>query len=142
MNIFLDSNVVVAILNREYPLFDYAAKVLSLSDRNDVEIYVSPVTVATAYYFATKKSGEAMAKKKIELFLNHVRVSSVDHDCVQKAVSDPKVLDVEDGIQYYSALMEKCSYIVSENVKDFHFSKLPVMRADEFLEEFGRRGKQ
>lgn len=135
MKLFLDANVIVAVLNREYPLFDHAARVLSLSDRKNTALFISPVSVAIAHYFSSKKSGEAVAKQKIEQLLKHIKVSQVDHNCVQKAIADPQVIDLEDGIQYYSALHEKCECIITENLSDFHFSKIPVFRADDFLKQ-------
>lgn len=133
MKLFLDANVVVAVLNREYPLFEYAAKVMSLGDREDVHLLISPVSVAIAFYFASKKSGVKHAKRKLALLLEHVEVSTVNHAMTTKAINEPKVNDVEDGIQYYSAVHHQCDYIITENVSDFHFSTIQVMRADDFL---------
>lgn len=31
MKVFIDANILVTVLNKEYPLFPYAAKLLSLS---------------------------------------------------------------------------------------------------------------
>jgi hypothetical protein len=32
MKVFLDANILVTVLNKEYPVFPYAAKLLSLAD--------------------------------------------------------------------------------------------------------------
>ncbi len=133
MRLFLDANLLVAVLNKEYPLFNYAAKVLSLSDRKGVTLFISPVSAAIAFYFASKKSGDALAKRKLNLLLEHVTVSTINHEMTVKAIEQPRVHDVEDGIQYFSAMHHRCEYLLTENVEDFYFSDIPVMRADDFL---------
>lgn len=63
MKIFLDANVLVAVVNREYPAFTACAKILSLADRPDITLITSTLSLAIAWYFAEKKKGEALAKK-------------------------------------------------------------------------------
>ena len=53
--VFIDANVLVAVVNREYPIFSDAARVLSLADRSGYELFTSPVCLAIAFYFAEKK---------------------------------------------------------------------------------------
>lgn len=130
--IFLDANVLVAVLNKEYPLFTYAAKVLSLSDHN-YELYTSPTCIAIAFYFSTKKHGERQSKKKIALLLDHIKLTTVDEACTKKSVEHPQILDIEDGIQYYSAASSNCNYIITENAEDFHFSDIPITSCESFL---------
>jgi predicted nucleic acid-binding protein len=64
MKIFIDVNVLVSVLNKEYPLFPYAARALSLIDDPEFEVFTSPVCLAIAFYFSEKKSGRAKAKEK------------------------------------------------------------------------------
>ena len=56
MRIFLDANILVSILNKEYLLFTYAARILSLADNKAFTVYTSPVGLAIAFYFAEKKN--------------------------------------------------------------------------------------
>jgi predicted nucleic acid-binding protein len=133
VKLFLDANVLVAVLNKEYPIFSYAAKILSLSDRPNFELSTSPTCIAIAFYFASKKSGQKLAKTKIQSLLNHINLTSVDEECTKKAVQNPKVIDLEDGIQNYSAEKFGCQYIITENVADFYFSNLKVISCEAFL---------
>ena len=63
MRIFLDANILVFVLNKEYPLFSYSARIVSLADNKKFTVYTSPICLAIAFYFAEKKSGTQMAKK-------------------------------------------------------------------------------
>lgn len=53
--VFIDANVLVAVMNKEYPLFSDAARVLSLADRHDYDLFTSPFCLAIGFYFAEKK---------------------------------------------------------------------------------------
>src|SRR5579871_1191557 len=135
MRIFLDANILVSILNKEYPLFTYSARVLSLADNKQYEIYTSPICLAIAFYFSEKKSGKTIAKNKINLLVSKIKIAEADHTVVINALHDKAVGDFEDGLEYYAAQKAKCKYIITEDINDFHFSKLPVLNARQFLEE-------
>ena len=133
MKVFLDANILVTVLNKEYPLFPYAAKLLSLSDRFGFELYTSPTCIAIAFYFSSIKCGESHSKKKISTLLDHIRLTTIDESCVLRSVRNAKINDIEDGMQYYSALQMGCDYIVSENVGDFHFGEITTISCRDFL---------
>lgn len=132
---FLDANILVSVLNKEYPLFTYSARILSLVDNPKYEIYTSPICLAIAFYFAEKKSGRKEAKNKIRLLASKINIADADRKIVLQAVADKSVDDFEDGLEYYSAIKAGCKWIVTEDRNDFHFSKVPVMTAYQFLEE-------
>ena len=133
MKIFLDANVLVAVLNKEYPTFSYAARVLSLADHPSFELWTSPVCLAIAFYFSEKKSGRKQAKKKLISLCKKIHITSTDKQVVMKALSDSKVRDFEDGIEYYSELEARCKYIITEDGDDFYYSSIPVCNCEVFL---------
>lgn len=141
MRIFLDANILVAVLCNEYPLFTHCARVVSLSDNDDFEVYTSPLCLAIAYYFAEKKNGSALARKKIGLLCEHLKITAMDEDTVKSAAKDKAVKDFEDGMQYYSALQAKCQCIVTEDKDDFYFSKIEVLTASEILLKYAVKKK-
>lgn len=138
MKLFLDANILVAVMNKEYPLFDTAARVLSLSSRKNISLYTSPICLAIAFYFAEKKSGAKKAKEKISLLTEHIRIAESTSKTVKEALEYPKVSDLEDGLEYYAALRAKCTHIITEDLSDFHFSKIPVVSCKEFLVGLGK----
>jgi predicted nucleic acid-binding protein len=131
--VFIDANVLVAVMNKEYPLFSDAARVLSLADRSDYDLFTSPVCLAIGFYFAEKKSGTSQAKKKLKLLIEHIKVTTVDDKIVWQALSNLSIHDVEDGMQYYSALASGCTYIVTEDKDDYYFSDINVVGCKQFL---------
>lgn len=133
MRIFVDANILISVLNKEYPLFTHSSRILSLADRKGFEVYTSPVCLAIAFYFAEKKYRTAKAKEKISLLCDHIRVAEISNLTVRKALKNPAVLDFEDGLEYYAAVQNKCTCIITEDVGDFHFAEIEVKRSEDFL---------
>jgi hypothetical protein len=48
-------------------------------------------------------------------------------------LKNQKITDVEDGLQYYSALDQKCEIIVTEDQADFCFSEIGVTGCEALL---------
>lgn len=133
MRVFIDANVLVSVLNKEYPLFTFSSRIVSLTDSRKYQLYTSALALAIAFYFSSKKSGERMAKKKIALLIENITLSSIDHEVSKKAIQDKRVHDFEDGMQYYSALKSSCEVIITENASDFYFSEIPVVGCEDFI---------
>ena len=136
MRIFLDANILVSVLNKEYPLFTYAARIVSLADNKKFTVYTSPVCLAIAFYFAEKKSGTNMAKQKIKLLSGKLLITGVGKNEVLQALENRQVNDFEDGIEYYAAVNNKCDAIITEDIGDYYFSEIKVCRAQNFLMEY------
>lgn len=136
MRLFLDANIIVSILNKEYPLFTYAARILSLADNKQYKIFTSPVCLAIAFYFAEKKHGTQLAKQKIALLVSKINITDVGKETVLLALQNKKVNDFEDGIEYYSAEKSKCDVIITEDVNDYYFSKIEVLNTKDFFEKY------
>ena len=134
MKIFLDANVLVSVLNKEYPLFTYSSRILSLVDNNKFKVYTSPLCLAIAYYFAEKKNGNAMARKKISLLTEKLLFTSIDEKTVFEVEKNKKIHDFEDCLQYYSAIEKDCKCIITEDLSDFYFSEIEVVNSRAFLE--------
>jgi predicted nucleic acid-binding protein len=133
MKIFLDANVLISVLNKEYPVFPYSSRVLSLADDPRFELFTSPTCLAIAFYFAEKKSGSAGAKRKIETLSSKIEITPTDKSTVLPIFKNKSIRDFEDGIQYYAALHSKCTCIVTEDLNDFHFSEIEVLNSRDFL---------
>ncbi len=133
MRLFVDANILVATLNKEYPLFSWSSRLLSLHGKENMQIFTSPLCLAIAFYFSSKKSGEKMAREKIGMLLEHIGITSIDEKTTDQAIKNRRIHDFEDGMEYYSAIQHKCDCIVTENQKDFYFSDIEVIGCEEFL---------
>jgi predicted nucleic acid-binding protein len=136
MKIFLDANILVAVLNKEYPTFSYSARILSLVENPKFKVYTSPLCLAIAFYFASKKSGNTHARTKINLLAEKLNFTTIDAETVNSVRKNKKIHDVEDGLQYYSALASGCKCIITEDKKDFYFSEIEVLDSRKYSEKY------
>ncbi|MCW3110349.1 MAG: twitching motility protein PilT [Segetibacter sp.] len=141
MRIFADANILVSVLNKEYPLFTYTSRILSLADTNQYHVFTSPVCLAIAFYFAEKKFKANIAKQKIAVLCEHIEITKTDGSSVKQTLRNNAVKDFEDGLQYYSALDSNCSCIVTEDVHDFYFSEIEVLKSENFFLKYMSRAK-
>lgn len=141
MKIFIEANILVTVLNKEYPLYSNAARVLSLADSKQYTLVTTSICLAIAFYFAEKKHGTTQARKKIAELAAHFEIAYCGAEEVEKAIKDKRVHDFEDGVEYYAALHTGCTCIVTENKEDFYFSLMDVLDAEQLLRKYIIRNK-
>lgn len=133
MKIFLDANVLVTVLCNEYPQFTFASRVLSLCDNSRFKVYTSPICLAIAFYFAEKKNGNKVARAKMQILATKLKICTVDAEAVKQSINNKAIKDLEDGLQYYSAINTGCTCIITQDTDDFYFSNIEVLTAEQFL---------
>lgn len=136
LRIFLDANVLVSVLNKEYPLFTFSSRILSLATHRQFEVYTSPLCLAIAFYFAEKKSSSALAKQKIDLLCEHIKIAENSSKSVSNTLSNKKINDFEDGLEYYAAQQKNCKCIITEDIEDFYFSEIEVLNCQAFFKRY------
>ena len=136
VRIFLDANVLVSVLNKEYPIFTYSSRILSLASHPKFEVYTSPICLAIAFYFAEKKHKSALAKQKINLLCEHILIAENFEAGVLSTLSNKKIHDFEDGLEYYAAKQVRCNCIVTEDTEDFYFSEIEVLDCKGFFDKY------
>lgn len=141
MRIFADANILVSVLNKEYPVFTYTSRILSLADTRRFEVFTSPVCLAIAFYFAEKKFKAKIAKQKISVMCEHIQITKTDGSSVKQTLQNNAVKDFEDGLQYYSAIDSNCDCIVTEDTNDFYFSEIEVLKSEDFFLKYMSRAK-
>lgn len=136
MRLFADANILVSVLNKEYPLFPFTSRILSLASEKRFRIYTSPVCLAIAFYFAEKKHSTLSAKQKIDILCRHIFIAENTSAAVKKSLSNPAIHDFEDGLEYYAAEENQCHCIITENKDDFYFSEIEIMGSIEFCNKY------
>jgi predicted nucleic acid-binding protein len=99
-------------------------------------VYTSQICLAIAFYFAEKKYKAETANEKIQILSNHINIAEATKTSVQKALKNKSVLDFEDGLEYYAAIENNCTCIVTEDRDDFYFSKIEVLGSEAFFEKY------
>jgi predicted nucleic acid-binding protein len=132
--IFVDTNIVIDLLSRRESFFEEAAALFSLADRKQIELSVSSLTIANTSYALLRQMDSNKAKsilRKLRLILN---ILQLDDKIIGLALNDETFSDFEDGLQYFTAIENEQELIITRNLKDFKYSKIPTMTAKQFIE--------
>lgn len=81
--IFLDTNVVIDLLDKREPFYVEAVAIFTLAYKKKVTLYVSPMTYSTASYLLRKQGQERM-----RLLLRNFRQLSKVTTANEKVVDD------------------------------------------------------
>ena len=136
MKVFLDANVLISVLNKEYPLFTVSSRILSLAGTKQFQIYTSPICLAIAFYFTEKKYKARIAKQKISILCDHIEIAEATASSIKKCLDNPEINDFEDGLEYYAAIENKCNCIITEDKRDFYFSEIEVLNCHNFFMKY------
>ncbi|MEA1956089.1 MAG: type II toxin-antitoxin system VapC family toxin [Campylobacterota bacterium] len=131
--VFLDSNIVLDILNSSRSQSEEAKLLWKELVVNDIDIVISEDMLSTVFYINKNK------KTTLEFF-NVIRrrwiISSFGEKLIEDAIaiSLEKNLDLEDVLQCLCAKNNKCDILIT-NDKKFYDCGVKIMSIKEFLDE-------
>jgi predicted nucleic acid-binding protein len=132
--IFVDTNIVIDLLAKREPFYRAAQELFTLSDKKEVQLQISSLTLANAYYSIVRHYKSVDAKKYLSKFKVLVEILPLEDKAIELALASDFV-DFEDGLQYFTAMDYESDIILTRNKKDFKTSKLPLMTAEEYLKK-------
>ena len=131
-NIFVDTNIIIDLLAKRDLFYKDAQALFTLSDKKEIQLCISSLSFANAYYSIVKHHKDIDAKKYLAKFKVLVKVLPLEDKAIELAlVSDFN--DFEDGLQYFIAMDNESDIIITRNKKDFKNAKIPVMTAGEYI---------
>lgn len=128
--IFLDTNFIIdLILREEYK--SICKDFLSDGFLKGRSFFISFLSVANFAYIARKLPHEELYKY-LKIISESFNIISQNKEQLEKAIilGAP---DFEDALQYQCAKQERCECIITRNKKDFGFSEIPILSAEDFL---------
>ena len=132
--IFVDTDVVFDLLAKREPFYNYAARLFTNADKQEVTICVSSLCFGNLNYILSKQKSVTEARKILSRFKVLVKVLPVDDKVIELALNSDFV-DFEDAIQYYCAIENGINILVTRNLKDFKQARIPVLTAEEFVKQ-------
>jgi predicted nucleic acid-binding protein len=135
--VFVDTNIILDWLGRREPFFQYAEELFLKAENEEIEILISTMSYISTEYILRKQIGKEKARQALMGIRTISTVCTSGGKVVDLAlVSDIK--DFEDAFQYYTAINNLASIIITRNPKDFEGSKIPIMSAEEYI-KFSRQ---
>jgi predicted nucleic acid-binding protein len=133
--VFVDTDVILDLLTKRDPFHKAAVKIFRQIELKKIEGYTSPLVIANLHYIlCTIYNIKHNCIELLSDLLKILIVTKIDAETI-KLVFDNKVLkDLEDMIQYYSAIDIGIDLIVTRNIKDFpKTDEIKIMIPDELV---------
>ena len=131
--LFIDSDVILDVLERREHFYEYSAQILSLGDEKKVKLVTTSLVFANVYYLLRKHLGIKKAKECLRKLRVIVDVVSVNAKEVDLALNS-ELSDFEDALQYFTALDSKIEFIITRNVRDYKNPRLIVQTPQQYIE--------
>jgi len=129
---FIDSDVLLDFLLGREPFSTESAKILSLADLKEIQLFTSPVVLANCYYILRKYNSHASVVRELIKMLELIDLVSIDRGTAIEALNS-KFSDFEDALQSFSASRSKLEIIITRNISDYKYSESIVQLPAEFL---------
>ena len=133
--VMLDANIILDYtLKRDDK--EIAKDILSLTIDGSIQGFITPSIVHICAYWLTKAYGHEKAKKILLSLLVDVKVLDIPHETTIAALHS-SMKDVEDALQYYTALHYKLDYFISRDKQLLKeaIPLLPIYTPLQFLKE-------
>lgn len=133
VSVFLDANIILDFLLKRKDYED-ARKIMVLVLERKIKAFISPSILHIVSYWLTKAYGSAKSKDLLLLMLADVRIVDANQDVVNLALTS-QIDDIEDALQYYTAVHHKIDFFLSRDkkLKKDALTLLPVYDIPDFL---------
>jgi predicted nucleic acid-binding protein len=132
MNCFIDTNVLLDVLDHRQPFYENSAAVWSLAEKSKIHGFISAISFNNIYYILRKQQTPAVTRKTLCLLRDIFDIVTLDEHILNQAI-DSNFKDFEDAIQYFSASRINAQCILSRNLNHYRASQIPILTPAEFL---------
>jgi len=135
IKLFVDSDIILDLLAQREPHFIHAARLFTLIDQNKVAAYTAPLIFANLHYLLKKQSSNISVLKNLRKLKTLINILTIDERVIEQSLNS-EFNDFEDAIQYFTAVNNGISLIITRNKIDYKRSKIDILTAEEFLKSF------
>ena len=133
MKVLIDTNIALDVLLKRTPHYEKSAKVLVLSEKREIDAYISASAVTDIYYITRKALTDKRATiDLLRKLVNVVNVAAVTDNTVHRAL-ELEWNDFEDSIQYVAGESLLVEYVITRNPQDFERGSISAVTPEEFL---------
>ncbi|MEI8075233.1 MAG: PIN domain-containing protein [Bacteroidota bacterium] len=133
--VFLDANVLLDLtLKRDG--YEQSTQIFELIVNGTIKGFISSSIIHVIGYFISKAYGNIKAKELLLTIMADITVIDLPHETVLNALHS-KINDIEDSLQYYTAIHHKLDYFISSDkqLQKQSIPGLPVLSPKDFLIE-------
>lgn len=134
MKILLDTNIVLDAYLPDRPENPYAFMLVDCIMRENIDAFVSSLTLKDVYYVLCRCNSENSGRSAIKEALLFLGVLAVDEAIIQDAVNSNEP-DFEDGIIRSCAEFNDIDFIITRDKQAYRGCRIRSLSAREFLED-------
>ncbi len=134
--IFLDANILLDFTLKRAN-FDASERLIERVVEGELQAFITPAIVHITDYWLSKTYGKARSKQILLELLISIKIIDCSHAVVVNALTS-SMTDVEDALQYYTALHHNIDFFISQDkrLKQAAIAILPVYQPEDFLADF------
>jgi predicted nucleic acid-binding protein len=132
MNVSIDTNVLIDVLAKREPFYADSAQIWTLAEEGQIKGFISVISFNNIYYVVRRLRTRQAANHMMVLLRDLFTPVPLDKQIIDQAI-DSGFKDLEDAIQYFSAVRAESNCIVSRDTDAFPQSDLPVLTPAELL---------
>jgi predicted nucleic acid-binding protein len=141
IKLFVDSDIILDLLAQREPHFIHAARLFTLIDQNEIVAYTSPLIFANFHHLLKKQTSNILALKSLRKLKTLINILSIDERVIEQSLNS-EFNDFEDAIQYFTAVNNGITLIITRNKTDYKRSKIDILTAEEFLKSLDTKLKK
>ncbi|MEW6196525.1 MAG: PIN domain-containing protein [Bacteroidota bacterium] len=141
IELFIDSDIILDLLAKREPHYKPVARLFTLIDQNKIIAYTSPLIFANLHYLLKKQTTNLLALKSLRKLKTLINILPIDERVIEQSLNS-EFNDFEDAIQYFTAVNNGITLIITRNKVDYKRSKIYVLTAEEFLKSLEIKLKQ
>jgi predicted nucleic acid-binding protein len=133
--VLCDINIVLDVLLKRDIFFETSLQIFQKIENGEFYGFLSGISIDTIFYIL-RKNGKNNEESHVIIsqLLQIFDIATVDNRVIENALL-LKTKDLEDAIQYESAIEEGCEIIFTRNVKDFPMNtKILICSPQNFLQ--------
>ncbi len=135
MRLFLDTNIILDIIEERIPFVADSTAVLVLAEQLGSRLFIAWHGLATTYYIIRRGRSEEASIREIDKILGWANVAPVTSSSAARARAYG-LPDFEDAMQCVSAENCLAELIVTRNLKDFALRPVPAISPLDFLSRY------
>jgi predicted nucleic acid-binding protein len=130
--VFIDTDIARDLLSERHPHYQASAQLFTLADKGKIKIYTSAVSFNNLNYLLTRQYNANESRRILSSFRILVKVLAVDEKVIDLALTS-KFADFEDALQYFTAVENQISILLTRNIKDYKQAQISIMSADQYI---------
>lgn len=129
--LFVDTNIAQDVVQLREG-YGASLELFSLARANHVILGISPIIALNLVYLNRKISD---ATSRVQKLLAPTTAVPITSELLDEAYLLAHCPDLEDEVQYLSAVQFKAEAIITRNVRDFQRGDIPAMTPEDYFEQ-------